>query len=145
MTAHGSIPYAVIYCCYAVGYSAKTLHIVECLGELALLVSCSILVNDALGSCYVDLLNSCLIGSLCQLSVTGCKSSLVLLDIGLECRAERLVLQSLGLDNLYSLLCRLNVRQVRIPPYKFSYVVRQRLVPERVHTQGNPIYSNIIT
>lgn len=85
-------------------------HLVEHLGELALLVSGVVLVKDVLGYSLVNLLNSSSVCNLCFVLVACFYSSIELLDSSLELALEHLVLKSLGGNNFNALLSGFNVR-----------------------------------
>ena len=90
-------------------YYKNLRHCVELLGEVGLLVSCVVLVKDAVSNCLVYLLNRELvkIGSCCLVAGLNCK--VVLLECGLELALDHLILESLGLVNEDTLLCGLDI------------------------------------
>ena len=78
---------------------------VICLGELALLASSRVLVNDVVSNCLIDLFNSRLVCCFCGGFVACSACSLKLFDRGLELRLEHSVAKVLGFRDLYALLC----------------------------------------
>lgn len=83
---------------------------VESLGELSLLVGSVVLVQESAGSSLIDLLHGKAIERLSFFLVAGSEGGAVLADRGAELALEDLVLQGLRRDDLYTLLCALNVR-----------------------------------
>ena len=100
-------------CPFSIGDNGKLLaHCVELLGELALLVSSLVLVNDTVCSSLVDLLDGSSVGCLSSLHVACLQSSIVLLDLGLELGLDHLVLQRLNSGYANALLRRFDIRHV---------------------------------
>ena len=116
--------------------SPKLLHVVELEGELALLVSSVVLVEQVLCNSLVEHLNSFGVASGCSSLVAGFNSSEELLDGGLQLALEHLVLQGLGFDYFYALLSGLNVRHwIFLPIFinLYGMTAEQSLsAPERV-------------
>jgi len=104
---------------FSVDVSPELLHVVELEGELALLVSSVVLVEDTTCSCLVDLLYSILVCNFCCCLVTGFNGCVELLDDGAEAVLEHLVLEGLNGNNLYALLSGLNVRHGFFLPFNF--------------------------
>ena len=86
-------------------------HCVEFLCEFALLVSCGILVENAVCNRLVNLLDSFLVSFSCGCLVSCGNSCIELLELGLELRTEHLVLKCLSFDNLDALLGGFDVCQ----------------------------------
>ena len=82
---------------------------VELLGQLALLVSSGILVDDAVADSLVNLLGSEGVSNLSCFLIARSKCCLVLLECGVQLAAEDLVLKGLNLSNSDALLCRFDV------------------------------------
>ena len=95
----------------------------EC--ELALLVSSSILVNDATSSSLVNTLYCNLVCLGSSSLITRLNSSIELLDDSLHLGVRNLVLKSLLLDNKNTLLCGLNVCHcIHLPIFVYSLRLR---------------------
>ena len=107
---------------FSLDVSPKLLHVVELEGELALLVSSVVLVEDTTSSCLVDLLNCILVCNFCSCLIAGFNSEVELLNDGTEAVLEHLVLEGLNGNNLYALLSRLNIRHGFILPFNFYTV-----------------------
>jgi len=85
-------------------------------------------VDGTTHSSLVDLLNCELVCSSSLFLVTGLNSSVELLDNGAELGLEHLVLESLGLDNLYALLSRLDIRHFLVLPDDLRQTNKNNLV-----------------
>ena len=114
----------------SVGY--LRLHIVELRGELALVTSSLVGVDDATSSSLVDLLNCELVSSSSLFLVACLNCSIVLLDYSAELGLEDLVLECLGLDNLYALLSRLDIRHFLVLPDDLRQTNKNNLVSSQM-------------
>ena len=94
----------------------ESANCVELQSQCALLVGGSILVHKMLCSSLIHSLNGSLVSSLSRGLVTADDRRVKLLENGLQCRLGSLIVQSLYLCNLYTLLCRLDIRNSDPPP-----------------------------
>lgn len=86
-------------------------HFIQFQGQLRLLSSNNILVQNALSASLVQLLNSCSVYFSCIGYIASSNSGVKLLQSSLQSRLDHLILQGLLLDYEYSLLSRFNIGQ----------------------------------